>query len=256
MFDLRLQGGPLPAGPGVRRLLDHCRRAAAQIPGCTATAPAGLSFVWRGISGQVRFSGSGDGVFDRTDILLSGAGPGLARVNLGKAGGARIPGKGGSSPEPSGWRREGTGLWPPLAQASLSRSVPRVLGVVSGPKGIRLEDSPTGVRLSVGRWPAVTGDLDCWLVGAFQVVQALGWAWIDRPAQDPLKSLERVDPGARCLVCGTPFLQGRIVRCGRCRTPHHLECWGFNRRCSVYACGGRDMSGIQNPEAQRAAPFL
>ena len=41
-----------------------------------------------------------------------------------------------------------------------------------------------------------------------------------------------------CQVCGSPIAPGRDrVYCRRCRTPHHLDCWEFNQKCSTYACG-------------------
>ncbi|HLY75086.1 MAG TPA: RING finger protein [Planctomycetota bacterium] len=43
-----------------------------------------------------------------------------------------------------------------------------------------------------------------------------------------------IDGGA-CLICGSP-LERRIVRCARCRTPHHLDCWKYNGRCSIFGC--------------------
>lgn len=39
-----------------------------------------------------------------------------------------------------------------------------------------------------------------------------------------------------CQVCGEG-LQGSIVYCTRCQTPHHLDCWQYVGTCSVYACG-------------------
>jgi hypothetical protein len=39
-----------------------------------------------------------------------------------------------------------------------------------------------------------------------------------------------------CRVCGCP-LDGPIVGCVKCRTPHHADCWEYSGVCSVYACG-------------------
>jgi hypothetical protein len=39
-----------------------------------------------------------------------------------------------------------------------------------------------------------------------------------------------------CPICGNP-LENRTVQCTRCRTPHHLDCWKYNGRCSIFACG-------------------
>ncbi len=48
------------------------------------------------------------------------------------------------------------------------------------------------------------------------------------------------DPGVEeagaCPVCGAP-LDGKVVWCRRCHTPHHKECWRFNRGCASFACG-------------------
>ena len=41
-----------------------------------------------------------------------------------------------------------------------------------------------------------------------------------------------------CRVCGCA-LDGELVRCASCSTPHHADCWAYNGGCSVYACGGR-----------------
>ena len=37
--------------------------------------------------------------------------------------------------------------------------------------------------------------------------------------------------------CGNGVNVDRAIFCKRCRTPHHLDCWEFNLRCSTYACG-------------------
>ncbi len=41
---------------------------------------------------------------------------------------------------------------------------------------------------------------------------------------------------ASCPICGTALKTGR-VECRRCRTPHHRECWDYNGRCAMFACG-------------------
>jgi hypothetical protein len=43
-------------------------------------------------------------------------------------------------------------------------------------------------------------------------------------------------PDSHCQVCGEG-LQGNIVYCASCGTPHHLDCWQYVGHCSVYACG-------------------
>lgn len=39
-----------------------------------------------------------------------------------------------------------------------------------------------------------------------------------------------------CQVCGTA-LEGKVVRCTRCATLHHEDCWHFNGQCATFACG-------------------
>jgi hypothetical protein len=44
--------------------------------------------------------------------------------------------------------------------------------------------------------------------------------------------------GGECQICGSALrLAAGVVQCSRCRTPHHLECWKYNGRCSTFACG-------------------
>ncbi len=50
---------------------------------------------------------------------------------------------------------------------------------------------------------------------------------------------EATDDSGRCLICGTA-LKGKVVRCAKCATPHHAECWSFNGRCATYACGSAE----------------
>lgn len=41
-----------------------------------------------------------------------------------------------------------------------------------------------------------------------------------------------------CQVCGDPLYEP-IVWCRKCHTPHHEDCWYYNRWCSTYGCGER-----------------
>lgn len=45
--------------------------------------------------------------------------------------------------------------------------------------------------------------------------------------------------GARCLVCRSQ-LDGQIIYCASCHTPHHRECFRYAGACSVYACRARE----------------
>lgn len=39
-----------------------------------------------------------------------------------------------------------------------------------------------------------------------------------------------------CQVCGSEVTSNR-VDCAQCATPHHSDCWDFNKKCSTYGCG-------------------
>ncbi|MFA5142001.1 MAG: RING finger protein [Candidatus Woesearchaeota archaeon] len=41
---------------------------------------------------------------------------------------------------------------------------------------------------------------------------------------------------AKCPVCGTSMKRKRKV-CPRCRTPHHRDCWRYNKGCAIFGCG-------------------
>ena len=45
----------------------------------------------------------------------------------------------------------------------------------------------------------------------------------------------RLGKGTRCLVCGDA-LESHLYSCPDCATPHHEECWAYNRGCSTYGC--------------------
>ena len=38
-----------------------------------------------------------------------------------------------------------------------------------------------------------------------------------------------------CQVCSEK-MESRVVFCGKCRTPHHEECWSYVGQCSTYGC--------------------
>lgn len=39
----------------------------------------------------------------------------------------------------------------------------------------------------------------------------------------------------QCQVC-SETMETRVVYCGKCRTPHHEECWSYVGTCSTYGC--------------------
>ena len=45
----------------------------------------------------------------------------------------------------------------------------------------------------------------------------------------------------KCQVCSFPIPADARVRCRRCRTPHHPDCWEFNGGCATFACGEKQV---------------
>ena len=56
----------------------------------------------------------------------------------------------------------------------------------------------------------------------------LGIEWVEGTSTSP----------GRCQVCGSELTE-RVVRCVKCRTPHHRECWEYAGECSTFACRER-----------------
>lgn len=50
--------------------------------------------------------------------------------------------------------------------------------------------------------------------------------------------------GGVCRVCGEP-LATPLVLCPACETPHHKDCWEYNRGCSIYGCNPPETLMIQ-----------
>lgn len=48
----------------------------------------------------------------------------------------------------------------------------------------------------------------------------------------------------KCRVCGEPECpekDGRdIVYCAKCATPHHHDCWHYNKKCAIFGCEGTE----------------
>ncbi|HZL71383.1 MAG TPA: NAD-dependent epimerase/dehydratase family protein, partial [Planctomycetota bacterium] len=53
--------------------------------------------------------------------------------------------------------------------------------------------------------------------------------------ENGIEILDETDPlepeGTKCQVCSHPMAADASVRCRRCRTPHHTDCWDFNGGC-------------------------
>lgn len=79
-------------------------------------------------------------------------------------------------------------------------------------------------------------DLDVFLGAGIQVFDHLKLP--EQDGVDIVKAKPAALSEARCEVCGSGLGEGPVVRCVKCRTPLHRDCWDYNGRCATFACGG------------------
>lgn len=219
-----------------QELEDLCREAATGLSGAKAFAGGGLRFSRRGFEARVEFvPGSMDILFDTRDLAVESV------------------------------RIRPAGLWHDLKDmfgrkdfqigdpefdahfeihASAGEFAPRVLGpqlrsvlrsaALFGQFYWRL--SPAGFLLRVQGWPPNRNELDRWLMVAFQLLDALPGS--DGKGRVMVGAVRmKIDAESMCRICGASLAEGAVVKCAKCSTPHHQDCWAFNGRCSTFACG-------------------
>jgi len=82
------------------------------------------------------------------------------------------------------------------------------------------------------------------IVGYPDAARSTRWTGSVRSASSSLQShvLVRIETqechtrGGRCPVCGQRVDED-LGCCQECHTPHHLECFEWNRGCAIYGCG-------------------
>jgi hypothetical protein len=213
-----------------------CREAAEGLAGAKALPFGGLRFARRGFEARVDFPpDSTDILFDTRDLAVEAvqvAPAGLWHDLRGLFGRHDFQtGDAGFDPafEVVTSREE-------FAARVLTEPIRNVLrkSLLFGRFFWRL--SRAGFLFRARGWPASRADLDRWLMVAFQLLDALpGSDGRDRPSLGPPQAA--LPPEATCQVCGMTLSRGVVVSCRRCATPHHKDCWEFNGRCSIFACG-------------------
>lgn len=53
-----------------------------------------------------------------------------------------------------------------------------------------------------------------------------------------------------CQICGEAITE-ELVRCRRCKTPHHEDCWQYFGGCSTFGCGGKQYAGGKSVDRPR-----
>ena len=97
---------------------------------------------------------------------------------------------------------------------------------------------PSTFTLMIHALPGDEEELWRWLKGAFRLLQSIPGFEDDAPIQFPAVSRFSAAEG-ECQVCGVTLGQGTVVRCRRCATPHHEDCWAYTGECSTFACKER-----------------
>ena len=212
------------------------RALAARIPGAKAFPGGGVAFARRGFDARVEFEkGHVDLLFDTRDLALEA-------VEVSPAGlwhdvrhlvGWRDTQLGDPDFDPA---FEIHASEPGFAEAVLTPPLRQVLRSAARHGGFHWRLSPAGFLLRVRPSPSAVDELDRWLGVAYQLLDALpGADGRERIRVGPAR--QRIDAESMCRICGTGLAQGKVVRCAKCATPHHADCWDFNGRCAIFACG-------------------
>jgi len=217
-------------------LEEICKEAASGIAGAKAFAGGGLRFTRRGFEARVEFApGSMDILFDTRDLAVESirVRPAGFWHDLKDMFGRKDFQVGDAAFDEMFEIHSSGGEFALQVLHPQIRSVLRS-AVIFGTFFWRL--SPAGFLLRVRGWPPDRKELDRWLVVAFQLLDAL-------PGSDGKGRVSigvvrmKIDAEAMCRVCGASLAEGALVKCAKCSTPHHRDCWEFNGRCSTFACG-------------------
>jgi hypothetical protein len=217
-------------------LEEICREAAGGLAGAKAFPGGGLRFARRGFEARVDFPpGSTDILFDTRELVVEAiqVSPAGLWHDLKDMFGRKDFQVGDPTFDSDFEVRASGGEFAGLVLGSQIRSVLKTAKLF-GSFLWRL--SPAGFLLRVKGWPPSRGELDRWLVVAFQLLDALPGA--DGKGRVSIGAVRvKIDAESICRICGATLAEGAVVRCARCSTPHHQDCWDFNGRCSTFACG-------------------
>ena len=123
----------------------------------------------------------------------------------------------------------------PTTRAFLSPPVRRILRDLVAVAGGQTEVLIHDVLRIVGKPPQNEKNLTRFAVLCLQIAQHAKLFANQTTAVDVVET--RSSATGTCQVCGVE-LAGKLVRCSRCSTPHHADCWEYAGVCSTYGCGG------------------
>lgn len=216
-----------PLGPALpaRRadLREVCRQLAQNLAGVSLSGAGALQFDHKGLRGRIEF------ISDKTEIQV--VAPGLLHavvevVPLGFPMSLLRPGERN--------KLRARGSKPEYDRIFKNPAEEQVLLEVGTPYELRL--APDGVTMRITSLPGSAMVLGYWLSCAFRILDLI-------PGIEEIRQIQvsavthQIATDTVCQVCGASLMSAPIVRCAKCATPHHEDCWKFNGRCSTFGCG-------------------
>lgn len=107
-------------------------------------------------------------------------------------------------------------------------------GEWSGKSCLRIELTPRRIRIWISGKLKTAEELDDFLRLGLRIVDQLRTArteGLDFVNENQATILNDVF----CPICTAP-MEGRMVICVRCKTPHCRDCWEYNGKCGMFAC--------------------
>jgi hypothetical protein len=210
-----------PTGPPE----ELCRRLVQKHPALGPGVQGGLSFSGSGCRGRLDF------ISDRTEIRFELDDRGQPGLEVSTASFiSQI-----AEEDPEAFRVRGSGEL--YRRIFANGELPRMLRDWGVPFEWAL--GPDRFELRIHGQPGDEEELWRWLKGAFRLLQAIPGFEDDAPIQIP--TVSRFSPAeGECQVCGVSLGEGTVVRCRRCATPHHEDCWAYTGWCSTFACSERN----------------
>lgn len=213
-----------------------CRAAADTIPGAKAFRGGGMRFTRRGFEARVEFIPGGlDILFDTRDLAVEAITVATAGLWHDVRGlfGLKDFQIGDAAFDARFELRTSHGEF---AERVLGPEIRSVLMAAALHGDFQWRLSPAGFLFRVRKWPQDAHQLDRWLMASFQLLDALPGADGKGRVQIGVVRL-KIEADSVCRICGATLAEGAVVRCAKCATPHHQDCWQFNGRCSTFACG-------------------
>jgi hypothetical protein len=206
-------------------LEEICRQVAAGVPACALVEPTSFRILHRGLHGRLDF------ISDKTELHMDTVGLIHQVVEVVPVG---FPMSLISSGGPKGLRARGSKT--EYDRIFKNRAQEKILFEIGVPYDLRM--GPDGVTFRIHLLPGNAAVLGYWIACAFRMIDLIpGVGQACRV--EVIGVTNEVAADTACQVCGSTLASGAIVRCAKCSTPHHEECWQYARKCSTFGCASQ-----------------